>query len=219
MEANMENTSKWQLNARLRSAKILTAALKLFCEKGIEDTSIEDVAKEAGVGPATIYRYFETKAELAIQTGIAYWQKVSGNYLGILAEKPYCEGSGKKQMEQIFAIFLRIFTEEFDFLKFLQEFDVFVQKYQISMQRLAEYDNTILNLKSYVTDALNKGLADGSLNFSYSVDEIYFSVMHTMLSLMQKLASNGKILSSDERIDLTLQVKIAGELLIRGLSA
>lgn len=214
----MEPTSKWQQNAALRSAKILAAALKLFCEKGIEDTSVEDVAKEAGVGPATIYRYFETKAELAIQSGIAYWQKVSGRYLGALEAAEYREGSGKEQLEQIFAIFLSIFTEEFDFLKFLQEFDVFVQNDQISQQRLAEYEHTILDLKSYVTDALEKGLADGSLQFGYSVDEIYFSVTHTMLSLMQKLASNGKVLSSDEHIDLALQVKIAGELLVKGLS-
>lgn len=214
----MEPTSKWQQNAVLRSAKILAAALKLFCEKGIEDTSVEDVAKEAGVGPATIYRYFETKAELAIQSGIAYWQKVSGRYLGALEAAEYREGSGKEQLEQIFAIFLSIFTEEFNFLKFLQEFDVFVQNDQISQQRLAEYEHTILDLKSYVTDALEKGLADGSLQFAYSVDEIYFSVTHTMLSLMQKLASNGKVLSSDEHIDLALQVKIAGELLVKGLS-
>lgn len=215
----METTSKRQQNTMSRSAKILTAALKLFCEKGIEDTSVEDVAREAGVGPATIYRYFETKAELAIQSGIAYWQRVSGNYLGKLEEKEYGEGSGREQLERIFDIFLRVFTEEFDFLKFLQEFDVFVQKYQISQQRLAEYENTILDLKSYVADALEKGLADGSLKFAYSVDEIYFSIMHTMLSLMQKLALGGKILSSDERIDLALQVKIAGELLVKGLSA
>lgn len=215
----MEKASKWQQKAMLRSARILTAALKLFCEKGIEDTSIEDVAKEAGVGPATIYRYFETKAELAVQSGIAYWQKVSADYLEELAAEAYQKGSGKAQLERIFAIFLRIFTEEFDFLRFLQEFDVFVQKYHVSRQHLAEYENTILNLKVYVTDALEKGLQDGSLKFAYSVDEIYFSVMHTMLSLMQKLASNGKILSSDECIGLSLQVKIAGELLVKGLSA
>ena len=215
----MESTSKWQQNATLRSEKILTAALELFCKKGIEDTSVEDVAKEAGVGPATIYRYFETKAELAIRTGTAYWKKVSGNYLRNLETEEYCEENGKTQLEQIFSIFLRIFTEEYDFLKFLQEFDVFVQKYEISYQRLAEYEAMILNLKPYVTDALHKGQSDGSLKFSYSVDEIYFSITHTMLSLMQKLASSGRILSSDERIDLALQVKIAGELLISGLSA
>lgn len=215
----METTSKRQQNTMLRSTKILTAALKLFCEKGIENTSVEDVAREAEVGPATIYRYFETKVELAIQSGIAYWKKVSGNYLGKLEEKEYRESSGKEQMKQIFDILLRVFTEEFGFLKFLQEFDVFVQKHQISYERLAEYENTILDLKSYVIDALEKGLDDGSLKFAYGVDEIYFSIMHTMLSLMQKLALGGKILSSDERIDLVLQVKIAGELLVKGLSA
>lgn len=60
-----------------RTEKILHSALDLFCERGIEDTSIEAVAKKAGVGPATIYRYFETKAELAISAGISYWQRVA----------------------------------------------------------------------------------------------------------------------------------------------
>lgn len=214
----MEEATKWQQNAKFRSDKILTAALTLFCEKGIEDTSVEDVARQAGVGPATIYRYFETKAELAIQSGIAYWQRVSGNYLGKLEDRAYLESSGKEQLERIFDILLLVFTEEFDFLRFLQEFDVFVQKHQISRQSLAEYENTILDLKPYVISALEKGLGDGSLRFSYGVDEIYFSVTHTMLSLMQKLAFGGKILSSDECVALALQVKIAGELLLKGLS-
>ena len=61
---------------RLRSEKIVNAALELFCEKGIEDTSIDDVAADAGVGSATIYRYFETKAELAVRTGVACWKKI-----------------------------------------------------------------------------------------------------------------------------------------------
>ncbi len=215
----MEAASKWQQNAKFRSDKILTAALRLFCEKGIEDTSVEDVARQAGVGPATIYRYFETKAELAIQSGIAYWKKVSGNYLEKLEDREYRESSGKEQIKRIFDILLLVFTEEFDFLKFLREFDVFVQKQQISYQRLAEYENTILNLKPYVVGALEKGLDDGSLKFSYGVDEIYFSVTHTVLSLMQKLAFGGKIVSSDECVDLALQIKIAGELLVKGLSA
>ena len=47
----MEPTSKWQQNAALRSAKILAAALKLFCEKGIEDTSVEDVGRARDVLP------------------------------------------------------------------------------------------------------------------------------------------------------------------------
>lgn len=64
-----------------RTQQILHAALALFCEKGIDDTSVEEIAKAAGVGPATIYRYFETKAELAVSAGISYWQKVADKYV------------------------------------------------------------------------------------------------------------------------------------------
>lgn len=201
-----------------RTEQILQAALELFCEKGIEDTSIEEIAKAAAIGPATIYRYFETKAELAISAGIAYWQKVAGKYVGAFSENEYKQMNGRSRLQSIFRIFINIFEEEFLFLKFLQEFDIFVQRYQISKDRLAEYEEYILNLKPYVTDALKMGLRDQSLHFPYTVDEVYFSVTHTMLSLMQKLSCHGNILSSDERVGLALQIRITGELLLKGLS-
>lgn len=206
---------KQQMEQRAR--QILYAALELFCEKGIEETSVEEVAVAAGVGPATVYRYFETKAELAISAGIAYWQKVAGKYVGTLSGKEYADRKGSDRMCRIFCILEKIFEEEFLFLKFLLEFDIFVRRYRIPKERLAEYEECILNLKPYVTDALEKGLADGSLDFPYTVDEAYFSVMHTMLSLMQKLSYAGSILSSDERVGLALQVRIAGNLLLKGL--
>lgn len=200
-----------------RTQQILQSALELFCEKGIEETSIEEIAKAAGVGPATIYRYFETKAELAISAGIAYWQRVAEKYLHILSEEEYGKMSGVLQMQCIFDIFIKIFQEELLFLKFLQEFDIFVRKYRISQERLTQYEEYILNLKPYVTDALEKGLRDGTLEFSYTVDEVYFSITHTLLSLMQKLSCNGSILSSDEQVALVLQVQIAENLLLKGL--
>ena len=64
--------------AQLRTERMLEAAIGLFCEKGIEETSIEDVAKRAQVGPATVYRYFDTKAELAVRSAREYWKKVPG---------------------------------------------------------------------------------------------------------------------------------------------
>lgn len=217
MADNVPDTRKRKM--QYRTEKILETALELFCDDGLEDTSIETVARRSGVGAATIYRYFETKAELAIQCGIVYWEKISEKYLWYLRRPEYLQASGCGQMAVIMQIFTEIFEKEFRFLKFLQEFDVFVQKYQISQERLEEYEACILNLKPYVTDALEKGLQDKSLAFSYSAEEVYFSMTHAMLSLMQKLSSNGKILLSDERVALALQVKITGELLLNGLRA
>ena len=201
-----------------RAEKILEASLELFCERGIEETSIEEIAKRAGVGTATVYRYFSTKAELAVNSAIFYWEKISEKYVERLENPTYLNLVGRKQIEQILELFVELYEKEFSFWKFLYEFDAFVMKYQITWERLEEYEACILNLKQYVTKALEKGLKDGSLYFSYSVDEVYFTLMHLMLSLMQKLAVGGRLLHSDERVALSLQIKIAGEMLVQGLA-
>ncbi|WP_439662231.1 TetR/AcrR family transcriptional regulator [Lentzea sp. HUAS TT2] len=45
---------------------ILTAAFELFLERGLDGTSIEQVARRAGVTRATVYRRFATKEDLLL---------------------------------------------------------------------------------------------------------------------------------------------------------
>lgn len=43
---------------------ILDAAITLFSTNGFENTSIEELAKSAGIGKGTVYGYFQTKKEI-----------------------------------------------------------------------------------------------------------------------------------------------------------
>ncbi len=43
---------------------IMQAAITLFSEKGFEKTSIEELARAAGIGKGTIYGYFQTKSDI-----------------------------------------------------------------------------------------------------------------------------------------------------------
>jgi AcrR family transcriptional regulator len=47
-----------------KKKRILEAALNLFTEKGIDNTSTALISKEAGVAAGTIYLYFENKVDL-----------------------------------------------------------------------------------------------------------------------------------------------------------
>ncbi|WCI08212.1 helix-turn-helix domain containing protein [Arthrobacter sp. OVS8] len=39
-------------------------ALQLFADNGYEQTSMEDIARAAGIGRKSLYRYFSSKADL-----------------------------------------------------------------------------------------------------------------------------------------------------------
>ena len=53
----IEGTSPTRVRqAQQRRDRIINASMKLFQEKCVEDTSMEEVAKRAGVGAATVYR-------------------------------------------------------------------------------------------------------------------------------------------------------------------
>ena len=202
-----------------REQKILEAAMALFCEKGLEETSIDEIAGRAGVGSATIYRYYETKAQLAIQSGVEYWKKIAQQYLNLTEIKGYSDMTGLKQLECIMDALVMIFEKERGFLKYLQEFEVCVRRYEIDMERLAAYEESIMSLKPRVTDALEKGLQDGTLSFEWSPNEVCYSLAHTAFGVMKRFAWNGSMLELDSQVELILQVKIAIKLLIRGLTA
>jgi AcrR family transcriptional regulator len=52
-------------DAARNRAKLLDAATALFAQRGVE-TSLDDVAKSAGVGIGTLYRHFPTREDLVL---------------------------------------------------------------------------------------------------------------------------------------------------------
>lgn len=59
-----------------RKKVIALRALDLFAEKGLEGTSISEVAKQAGIGKGTVYEYFSSKEELILTAFIAWMEQM-----------------------------------------------------------------------------------------------------------------------------------------------
>ncbi|MDP1822626.1 MAG: TetR/AcrR family transcriptional regulator [Archangium sp.] len=59
----MSHTTQERRSARAR-AEILESATRAFAKKGFHGTSIDDVAREVGMSPSSLYRYFTGKEQL-----------------------------------------------------------------------------------------------------------------------------------------------------------
>ena len=67
------------LTALRERNKLLTTetALMLFIRRGVEQTSIKDIARAAGVTERSVYRYFETRSQLILATTFLFWDRIS----------------------------------------------------------------------------------------------------------------------------------------------
>lgn len=58
-----------------RRKAIINAAFQIFVEKKIEPVSMGEIAEAAGVGRATLFRYYPNKLELVIAVCAAKWKE------------------------------------------------------------------------------------------------------------------------------------------------
>lgn len=56
--------TKTELNKKRKENSLYTAAYDLFTKKGINDTAINDIVKQAGVAKGTFYLYFKDKYDI-----------------------------------------------------------------------------------------------------------------------------------------------------------
>lgn len=64
MTLNKDNTSFTKKKKQLKEKELFLSAFDLFLENGIEKTSIDDIAKNAGVAKGTFYLYFSDKYDI-----------------------------------------------------------------------------------------------------------------------------------------------------------
>lgn len=60
-----------------KEAIVRQEALKMLVEKGFDGFSMQKLAKEAGVSPATLYIYFKDKDDLIVQLGLTECKRMT----------------------------------------------------------------------------------------------------------------------------------------------
>ncbi len=206
-----------QKNARIE--RILLAAFSLFSHNGFDAIAMTDIAKDAEIGVASLYRYFATKDEIAIRTAIWAWENQKKMILPILDDSGYYNKKGIDQLSEIFELFCKLYQSVPDFFRYIYFFDAYVVCQKIDSERLLTYQEVIQSVQIIIGNAIHKGITDGSISSDFKGNEkqLYYSLMHTLFSASQKLSLSGKMLQMDEINNDVQQLRLLGKILIGGL--
>lgn len=164
---------------------IASAASVLFMEKGIAETSMDDIAKAAGYSKATLYVYFENKEEIVGILVLGSMKKLYDYIASALVQQE----STKSRYELICRGLVR-YQEEFPFY-----FDMALSKINIDFENrdyLPEEKETYRvgeEINEKLRDFLTAGMENGELRDDL---EIMPAIFHFwgMVSGMIQLAAN-----------------------------
>ncbi len=80
------NKDKKTKKQAVKKQKIIEAGTRLVVQKGIEKTSLADIAEEAGISKGSLYYYYASKNELIFDITEAHINQISENLFTIIEE-------------------------------------------------------------------------------------------------------------------------------------
>jgi len=207
---------------------IIECSFGLFSEKGIENISMNEIAAQAEIGVASLYRYFQTKEELAIEVAVYAWELEEKTFYRQFELEDFKRLTGFEQLRTLLEVFQEAVITQQNFFRFVYYFDSFIAKEKITTERLKSYENIVNKTNSLVINAFLKGKNDSSINFDKSKNfiisessdlEMCFTIMHSIFCVAQKLALSGEILKMDRAVDGRRQIEILINMLLQSLKS
>ncbi len=133
-----------------KKKKILKAALKLFNENGIDNTSTSLISKEAGVATGTLYLYFETKVNLIVELGTSIQEESLESFRDLIGSKVNYDSLKKFWLERV-----EWGVNNPDKHKFMLQFKSSPYKNQNTKLKIPDHEIKLINL---IEDGINNKL-------------------------------------------------------------
>lgn len=175
-----------ELQKEVTRLRILETAFREFSEKTIEKVAMTDVARAAGIGVATVYRYFPAKTALVLAVSTKAWEQYLREAFAAADARVTTAAEG-------FALFLDSFLDLFrshrDLLRFNQFFNVYVEnETDVSSEAMRPYFKVVDALAARFENLRSKALKDHTLRTDVSPREMMLASTHLMLAAATRYA-------------------------------
>ena len=184
--------------------RVVTHALTCFVDKGIDSTKVSDIAKMAGLTERSVFRYFESKSDLVLETALLFWHKVMGQTSLVCQARQ----EGELGADRIYAVLLGyaeiLFTSRQE-LVFVHEAEAYLKRNGKASQVKGKPPAPFKDKVGPLAEAIYMGIEDGSVRTDGDIEDLYYSTYDSLLGLMQKMA-----IDEDRYTEEEMRRRIAG---------
>lgn len=135
-------------NGRETREVIGRAALKLFAEQGIKETTIRDIATAARVAEGTMYRHYASKEDLAWRLFVHYYTTLGRELKAVQAEHE----ATRAKLEAMIRYFCEAYERDADMFTYL-----FLARHRHMQNLTPRMPNPYLVFRRVIRDGMRRG--------------------------------------------------------------
>lgn len=169
-----------------RRQRIVDTAYELFCEHGIDEVSMLQIARQASVSLNSVFRYFHSKAILLQETQKILWEKIVSNILSNSKEQLRLARTGLEEVAILLANFKKLYEEHSNYLVFACDYKLFLLRHHIKLTEFF-YQEMFRPITDTFCLALEKGRADGSICTEETVESQFYTVWGVMRGFVEEI--------------------------------
>ena len=182
------NLEKDAIEIAAKNRRILENGFRIFSEKTIEKVTMADVAKAAGIGIASLYRYYSTKQELVMGVSTWMWSEYMKAALQRAEESRRSGATAAEEFDFYLESFLDLYRNHKDMLRFNQFFNIYLQSEDISEEGKKPYMDLIFTLQQRFRETYLRGQRDGTLRTDLTEEKMFALSLHLMLAAVTRYA-------------------------------
>lgn len=171
-------------NKEQRMKTIIKAAQTIFIQNGLEQTTMQDIANEANIGVATLFRYFPRKEKLLVAVIVGI---IEVN-IPIFQAAENVQGSCIQKIEKIFDIYILFNKEKQERTKLVAAFETYAAQHNEPLEDIDIYGSTFGEIKIIFSRIIDGGKKDGSIRQDIDVEKTLDVLIHAFNSFSARLS-------------------------------
>lgn len=162
-------------------------AFHLFCERGIVDVTLLEIARASHVGETTMYRYFGTKTQLVLEAFVMLWDGIMSSVQeSVESQEAYHTLTGYEQISVWLDAFRQLYQNHADFILFSYEAKLYLLRNHVKLNQ-SQQDVLMHAIKEPCIAALHKGMKDGTIPITDPPEDIFFALWGAVRGYIVKI--------------------------------
>ncbi|MGE5676965.1 MAG: TetR/AcrR family transcriptional regulator [Pseudomonadota bacterium] len=184
----MEGMTRREREKQAREEEIITAAEKIFCVKGFEEASMDEIAAESQFTKRTLYQYFTSKEELYFAVALKGMKKL-GRYIYEASEKEKTGFLKIKSSAKGYYRFYRDFPETLRLMSYIGHVKKKSGGEGKWRKELMQFDD---NMFLALAGVIDEGKTDGSIREDIDAKMASYSLIFMMTGFFTQLSTTGE---------------------------